>query len=172
MATSSLSPLTRRLVLGALTATLAFALGLTLARRPPALAAPSMREDILAEPAARPAASESPHEKPRCAEHVQVRLFFGLGTPDGPVSDVEWTRFLADVVTPRFPSGLTVVDANGQWRAHGHAHITREPSRVVEIVHDDSRETDRRIQEIVTIYKRQYRQESVMLTRGRIEVCF
>ena len=26
----------------------------------------------------------------------------------------------------------------------------------MEIVHDDSRETDRRIQEVVTIYKRQY----------------
>ena len=151
---SALSPLMRRLVGGALTATLAFALGLTVARRPPALAALNMREDLRGEAPAGPAALHSPPGKPRCAEQMQVRLFFGLRTPDGPVSQVEWARFLTDVVTPRFPSGLTVVDANGHWRPHGHERITSEPSRVVEIVHDDSRETDRRIQEIVTIYKR------------------
>jgi hypothetical protein len=138
----ALSPLMGRLVGGALTATLTFAL------------------------------LPSPPGKPLCAEQMQVRLFFGLRTPDGPVSQVDWARFLTDVVTPRFPSGLTVVDATGQWRPHNHERITREPSRIVEIVHEDSRETDRRIQEVVTIYKRQYRQESVMLTRGRIEVCF
>jgi hypothetical protein len=78
---SALSPLMRRLVGGALTATLAFALGLMVARRPPALAALSMREDIRGEAPAGPAALHSPHGKPGCAEKVQVRLFFGLRTP-------------------------------------------------------------------------------------------
>jgi hypothetical protein len=48
----------------------------------------------------------------------------------------------------------------------------REPSRVVEIVHEDQRDLDRRVQEIVAIYRRWYRQESVMLTKQRIEACF
>ena len=43
---SALSPLMRRMVGGALTATLAFALGLTVARWPPALTALNMREDL------------------------------------------------------------------------------------------------------------------------------
>jgi len=50
-----------------------------------------------------------------CAERVEIRLFFGLGTPDGTLSDEKWARFLTEVVTPRFPSGLTVVHADGQW---------------------------------------------------------
>ena len=107
-----------------------------------------------------------------CGERVHDRLFFGLGTPDGIVSEDVWVRFLAEIVTPRFPNGLTVVDANGQWRALGEQHVTIEPSRVVEITHDDSPETNRHIREVVAIYKRQYRQHSVMLTRARIEACF
>jgi hypothetical protein len=103
---------------------------------------------------------------------VQVRLFFRLFTPEGAVSDVEWARFLADVVTPRFPRGLTVVNAAEQWRGPRSDDITREPSRIVEIVDDPSPETGRRVHEIVAIYSRKYRQESVMLTRGRVDACF
>jgi hypothetical protein len=41
-----------------------------------------------------------------------AELLFGRGN----VSDRNWDRFLADEVTPRFPDGLTVFDAKGQWR--------------------------------------------------------
>ena len=107
-----------------------------------------------------------------CSERTQIRLFFGLGTPDGFLSEEEWGRFFSDVITPRFSRGVTVLHADGQWRRSDRVHVTKEPSRVVEIVHEDRRETDRLVQEIVAIYRRTYRQESVMLTRDRIEVCF
>lgn len=103
---------------------------------------------------------------------MQVRIFFGLSSPDGPVSDEEWVRFLADVVTPRFPSGLTVVGATGQWRSAGRDAITMERSQVVEIVLDHSPEADRRVHEVVDTYRQRYRQESVLVTRQRLEVCF
>ena len=99
-------------------------------------------------------------------------LFFGLGTSDGIVSETAWARFLTEAVTPRFPDGLTVMEANGQWRGLGQRDVTVERARVVEIAHDDSPETDRRIGEVVSIYKHQHRQRSVMLTRARVEVCF
>jgi hypothetical protein len=141
----------RSLFTAVLAATVILALGLLVARQSPLTESPS---------------------KPNCAERLQVRLFFGLGTPDGTLSDDEWRRFLADVVTPRFPRGLTVVHADGQWRGSDHVQVMREPSRVVEIVHEDQRDLDRRVQEIVAIYRRWYRQESVMLTKQRIEACF
>lgn len=118
------------------------------------------------------AATLSSLAAPSCAEGLQIRLFFGLGTPDGTVSDEKWARFLTDVVTPRFPSGLTVLRADGQWRAPGRAEIASEPSRVVEIVADNATAIDRRVREVVAIYRQQYQQDSVMLTRGRLEVCF
>jgi hypothetical protein len=108
---------------------------------------------------------------PVCAERMQVRLFFGLHGPLGTVSEPEWDAFLADVVTPRFPDGLTVFPARGQWRGSG-GRTEREPSRVVEILHDDSAEARDRIHGIVRIYKARYQQESVLVTRARSEVCW
>ena len=111
-------------------------------------------------------------DAPHCAVHVQVRLFFGLATPHGTVSDAEWTRFLSEVITPRFPRGLTLVHADGQWQAPGEDAITREPSRVVEIVDPGGPAMERGLRDIVTAYRERFHQHSVMLTRGRVEVCF
>jgi hypothetical protein len=173
----STTRLTRRPRLGcvvgaALATTVAVALGLTVVRRAPVLAARRVRGDLTHLPPAPSVTSGARSNASSCAEQVQVRLFFGLFTPEGAVSDVEWARFLADVVTPRFPRGLTVVNAAGQWRGPRSDDITKEPSRIVEIVDEASPETDRRVHEIVAIYSRQYRQESVMLTRGRVDACF
>jgi hypothetical protein len=106
-----------------------------------------------------------------CARQVQARLFFGLRGSAGFVSEAEWRLFLAETVTPRFPDGLTVFQADGQWRGRG-SRLEQEPARVVEIVHDDSPDTRSRIDEIVTIYKARHHQQSVMVTRARIDVCF
>src|SRR5262249_11578696 len=47
---------------------------------------------------------------------VTDRIFFGRAIPGGgSVSEEEWATFLAEVVTPRFPDGLTVWRAEGQW---------------------------------------------------------
>ena len=45
---------------------------------------------------------------------LRTTLYFGLGRPKGTVSELEWQLFVRDEVTPRFPSGLTVWDAEGQ----------------------------------------------------------
>ena len=106
-----------------------------------------------------------------CEERVFDRLFFGLGTSDGMVSGGAWSRFLTEVVAPRFPDGLTVIDAHGRWRAPGADDIVTERSRVVEIAHEDTPEMDRRIEEVIAIYKHRQRQRAVMRTRARVEVC-
>jgi Protein of unknown function (DUF3574) len=106
-----------------------------------------------------------------CDRQVQARLFFGLHGSAGMISEPEWALFLAETVTPRFPDGLTVLQANGQWRGQGN-RLEQEPARVVEIVHDDSPDARSRINEIVTIYKARHQQQSVMVTRAHIDVCF
>ena len=47
---------------------------------------------------------------------MRTTLSFGLARPKGSVSELEWQMFLRDEVTARFPDGLTVWEANGQWR--------------------------------------------------------
>jgi hypothetical protein len=122
----------------------------------------------------RPVAAHAfmPYLPAACSQRVFDRLFFGLGGADGAVSDAAWSRFLAGVMTPRFPDGLTVIEAHGQWRAQEADGITIERTRVVEIAHDDSPQFDRVINEAVAIYKHRYRQRAVMRTRARVEVCF
>jgi hypothetical protein len=111
-----------------------------------------------------------PGARPGCSEHVHERLFFGLDGPEGAVDDREWEAFVERVVTPRFPAGLTILEATGQWQGRDK-RINREASRVVEIIHDQSRDGARRVAEIAAEYKSKYRQESVLIARTRIEVC-
>lgn len=77
------------------------------------------------------------------------------------VSEIAWARFVAREITPRFPDGLTITDAYGQWRERPNGRIVREPSKLVVIVlpgHDDDQA---RLDAIVNAYKREFRQQSV-----------
>jgi hypothetical protein len=60
------------------------------------------------------------HAHPAHAVHwVDTHLYFGLGPIDAPdkgVSEAAWRAFLDKEVTPRFPSGLSVLDVYGQWQ--------------------------------------------------------
>lgn len=105
-----------------------------------------------------------------CSERRLDRLSFGMNSPTGPVDDTQWQRFLADVVTPRFPDGLTVYRTQGQWRGES-GDIEREDSRVVEIVHADDADGRKRIAEISTEYKRRFQQEAVLVISSRALSC-
>ena len=50
------------------------------------------------------------------APQLRTMLHFGLARPKGAVTELEWQLFLRDEVTSRFPEGLTVWEAEGQWR--------------------------------------------------------
>lgn len=96
-------------------------------------------------------------------------LYFGADRPDGGVvSDAEWSRFLADEVTPRFPDGLTWFDARGQWRSNNSA-IVHEASRIIVLLHDAAPDKQKRLDAIAAAYKKQFAQESVL--QERVAVC-
>lgn len=108
------------------------------------------------------------------AEQVWVadRLFFGRSVPGGDtVSEEAWRAFLAEVVTPRFPGGLTVWRAEGQWR-DAQGAIVREATFVVEVFHPQDAQADAALREIAAEYKRCFRQESVLMVRIPAEVDF
>jgi hypothetical protein len=78
------------------------------------------------------------------------------------VSDDDWQGFLDREVATRFPNGFTVVDASGQWRdADGRA--VREPSKILLIVLTGLPHEGERLAGVARAYKRQFRQESVLL---------
>ena len=93
---------------------------------------------------------------------VEHRLFMGRSAQGVEVvGDEAWEAFLADVVTPRFPDGLTVVDASGQWR-NSDETIERERSKVLLIMAPPESDANRLINEISDEYKRQFSQEAVL----------
>lgn len=103
---------------------------------------------------------------------VADRLFFGRSIPDGgTVSDREWAEFVRDVVTPRFPDGLTVYHGQGQWR-DAQGQVQREDVTVVEIFHPAGPASDAALREIAAEYRRRFRQESVLRVRGAAQVEF
>ncbi len=105
-----------------------------------------------------------------CSEKRADRLLFGMNSPSGPVDETQWQAFLADMVTPRFPDGLTVYRTQGQWRG-ASGQVEREESRMVEIVHDDDPEGRTRIAEISAEYKRRFQQEAVLVISARAQAC-
>ncbi|HET7844793.1 MAG TPA: DUF3574 domain-containing protein [Xanthomonadales bacterium] len=94
-------------------------------------------------------------------ESVMDLLYFGTATPDGVVSDVEWQAFLRDVVTPRFPDGLTTWTAAGQWRG-ADGEIVREGSHVLQLMHARDPAFERSIGTIAADYNARFRQEAVL----------
>ncbi|MGA8611156.1 MAG: DUF3574 domain-containing protein [Xanthobacteraceae bacterium] len=77
------------------------------------------------------------------------------------VSEAAWTRFVGREITPRFPDGLTITDAIGQWRNPANGRMVREPSKRVEIVLPGRAGDEARLDAIVAAYKRRFHQHSV-----------
>jgi len=77
------------------------------------------------------------------------------------VSEAAWDRFVDAEITPRFPAGLTMFDAAGQWRDKASNRIIREPSKIVQIVLPGEDDDVARLNEIAAAYKARFKQQSV-----------
>src|SRR6266849_2298239 len=92
----------------------------------------------------------------------QIELMFGRNIAGHlRVGEAAWSRFLAREITPRFPDGLTVLDAAGQWQDPIGGRMVREPSKMVIIVAADDAPARDRITAIVAAYKQRFRQRSI-----------
>src|SRR5262245_61970836 len=100
------------------------------------------------------------------APQIRTTLYFGLARPKGAVSELEWQIFLRDEVTKRFPDGLTVWEADGQWRTPAGS-IDHERSKVLLLVHADTPQARQSVQEVIGSYRREVEQDSVLWERSR-----
>ncbi|TCC38636.1 DUF3574 domain-containing protein [Kribbella speibonae] len=103
---------------------------------------------------------------------VRTELFFGTDRPGPDVTEYQFSRFVNDTVTPRFPDGLTVLSGNGQWKSDGK--IVRERSKLVIILYpaDGAAGSGKKIEEIRSAYEKQFQQESVLRTDSTEQVSF
>ena len=93
-----------------------------------------------------------------------AELMFGrnIGNRIG-VSEGDFGRFVDGEIMSRFPNGLTVFNAAGQWRVEASDKIVREPSKIVQIVLPGQVDDIARLNEIVEAYKRRFKQQSVVM---------
>ena len=97
-------------------------------------------------------------------KYIRTELYFGRNIPSGgAVSEADWQKFVDEIVTPRFPDGLTVLDADGQWRGKDGS-IAREESKVIVLLYPRKQRKimNAKIEEIRAEYKKRFAQEAVM----------
>lgn len=93
---------------------------------------------------------------------LEIDLLFGRNIEGAlGVSEEEWTDFVAKEISPRFPQGLSVDDAVGQWRDRDTNAIVKEPSKDVQIIVPQDAEVKGKIDAIVNAYKERFQQQSV-----------
>jgi len=93
-----------------------------------------------------------------------AEAYFGRNVKSrAPVTETEWARFMAEVVTPAFPDGLTVLDGAGQWR-NAAGQISREDSKVLLLVlpGQDQAAASARLAPVTAAWKARFAQESVL----------
>jgi hypothetical protein len=92
----------------------------------------------------------------------EIELMFGrnIGGKVG-VTEEQWTEFVAGEMTPRFPDGLSVDDALGQWRDRDTSAIVEEPSKDVTLIVPQDAAVQGKIDAIVTASKERFKQQSV-----------
>lgn len=93
---------------------------------------------------------------------MQTTLWFGLSKPKGgSVSSQDWMRFIDKEVTPRFKSGLSVYDAQGQWLSE-NGQLAREKSKALVLIYNFDSDSNSRVEALREQYKKEFGQESVM----------
>lgn len=103
---------------------------------------------------------------------INDTLYFGASMPGGvAVSDDEWRQFIDSVVTPRFDQGLSFWQASGQWKSEA-GRIVVESSYILNLVHMESETTEAAVNEIIDVYKAEFKQEAVLRVRENSCVSF
>ena len=101
------------------------------------------------------------------APQLRTTLYFGLARPKGAVTELEWQLFLRDEVTRRFPDGLTVWEAEGQWRTPAGT-VDHEQSKVLLLVHPDSSAARQSVLAVIEAYRKTFEQQSVLWESARV----
>lgn len=102
---------------------------------------------------------------------TEIDLYFGRNIQGGSeVTEAQFRGFLADTVTPRFPDGLTVLDAFGQFRSGGR--IEREKTKLLVLLVPDPGAVAGKVAAVVDRYKKRFRQQSVLRTEQKVCLAF
>jgi hypothetical protein len=113
---------------------------------------------------------------PAHAQHwADTHLYFGLGPADDAtkgVSEAAWRDFLDEEVTPRFPSGLSVIDVYGQWQGKAETTPERIRSKVLIVDYPATAANAAKIEAIRAAWKQKTGDQSVLKVTEPASVSF
>ncbi|MBO4631462.1 MAG: DUF3574 domain-containing protein [Lentisphaeria bacterium] len=105
----------------------------------------------------------------RTAAWREYKVYCGMSSRNGEVSEAAWKRFCDKHVSAMFPDGYTVLDATGYWRS-GPDTTAQERSKVILIVAPaDAR---KKVLSVAKKYREQFDQGSVLISSSTAEADF
>ena len=94
---------------------------------------------------------------------ARTDLFFGTDRVGmAPINDSEWQSFVDNVITPRFPDGLSMYPVAGQYLQGMMVGLIKEKSYDVVLLHDGTDGPSQALEQIRATYKTQFKHEAVL----------
>lgn len=83
-----------------------------------------------------------------------------------PLTDAEWTAFVAAAILPNFPEGFTVFDGEGRWRNPRTGLESGGRTKILLVAARRRGDLAQRLMAVIDAYKTEFRQQSVgLITR-------
>lgn len=106
-------------------------------------------------------------EKLDSDQYIRTELYFGLPKPEDSVA-ATWEVFTDSFITPIFPSGYTILDADGRWRDKDSISTAKEKSKIVIVIYKPDSTKENGIQYIIQHYKQQFKQKAILRVDNRV----
>jgi|WetSurMetagenome_2_1015567.scaffolds.fasta_scaffold507533_2 hypothetical protein len=101
---------------------------------------------------------------------IQTDLYFGLSNADGPISTDQWDSFKTATIDKYF-DGYTEVDCKGFWKNDAGVSLN-ESTKLIIFIHNKSSDEFEKIDSVISLYKTQFDQESVLQVNKKISAEF
>ena len=105
----------------------------------------------------------------RTAAWREYKVFCGMSSRNGEVTEAAWSRFCDRYVSAAFPDGYTVIDAAGCWRS-GSKTTEKERAKIILIV--APADAGEKVRSVARQYRKQFHQEAVLISSSDAEANF
>ena len=96
----------------------------------------------------------------------EYKVFCGMSSKNGEVSEAAWKRFCDKHVSAVFPDGYTVLDATGYWRSGPDATAKERAKVILVIAPADARE---KVLSVARQYQKEFDQNAVLISSSEAE---
>jgi len=97
----------------------------------------------------------------------EYKVYCGMSSKNGEVSEEAWKRFCDKHVSAAFPDGYTVLDATGYWRS-GPDTTAKERTEVILVIAPvDARE---KVLSVARQYQKDFDQGAVLISSSEAEM--